>query len=48
MPQQFANIICHPEFAGLSDFMCNNEDYINAVHGFSRQYINNQLNISRS
>ena len=44
--QSFASIVCHPEFAGLSDFMVTNEEFINAMHEISQKYINDHLTIT--
>lgn len=44
--QDFASIVCHPEFAGLSDFMVTNEDFINSMHEITQNYINEHLVIT--
>lgn len=44
--QEFASIVCHPEFAGLSDFMTTNERFIDDMHIISRRYISDHLNIT--
>lgn len=44
--QAFASIVCHPEFAGLSDFMVNNEEYIDKMHAETNSYIDKKLNIA--
>lgn len=44
--QDFASIVCHPEFAGLSDFMVTNEDFINEMHGITQKYIDDHLTIT--
>lgn len=43
--QSFASVVCHPEFAGLSDFMVNNEEYIDTMHKETDAYIEKKLNI---
>jgi hypothetical protein len=43
--QSFANFVCRTENQKLVDFMCDNEDYINALHGFTSNYINQRINI---
>ncbi|TFU92310.1 hypothetical protein E4T81_12025 [Barnesiella sp. WM24] len=44
--QEFASIVCHPNFAGLSDFIVNNEDYIDDVNSITDKYIENHLTIT--
>lgn len=44
--QDFASIVCHPEFAGLSDFMVNNEEYIDTMHADTDAYIEKKLVIT--
>ncbi len=44
--QDFASIVCHPEFAGLSDFMVTNEEFINDMHGITQKYIDDHLTIT--
>ncbi|WP_279093942.1 hypothetical protein [Muribaculum intestinale] len=44
--QDFASIVCHPEFAGLSDFMVTNEEFIDDMHGITQKYIDNHLTIT--
>lgn len=44
--QEFANIVCHPDFAGLSDFMTTNERFIDDMHLISRRYIADKLLIT--
>lgn len=44
--QDFASIVCHPEFAGLSDFMVTNEDFINDMHVITQKYIDDHLVIT--
>lgn len=44
--QDFASIVCHPEFAGLSDFMVTNEDFINSMHEITQNYIDEHLVIT--
>lgn len=44
--QDFASIVCHPEFAGLSDFMVTNDDFINDMHGITQKYIDEHLSIT--
>ncbi len=44
--QDFASIVCHPEFAGLSDFMVTNEDFINDMHEITQKYIDDHLVIT--
>jgi hypothetical protein len=42
----FAALVCHPEFAGLSDFMVNNEEYIDECHRVTEDYIHKHLEIT--
>lgn len=42
----FASLVCHPEFAGLQDFIINNEEYIEASHKLTEEYINKHLVIT--
>lgn len=44
--QDFASIVCHPEFAGLSDFMVTNEEFIDDMHGITQKYIDDHLTIT--
>lgn len=44
--QEFASIVCHPEFAGLSDFMVTNEEFIREMHGITQKYIEDHLTIT--
>lgn len=44
--QAYAGIVCHPEFAGLSDFMCNNERLIDDLHLLCRRYIAERINLT--
>lgn len=44
--QSFADIVCHPEFAGLSDFMVTNDEFINSMHEIAQGYINEHLTIT--
>ncbi|MBO4965843.1 MAG: hypothetical protein J6C81_06225 [Muribaculaceae bacterium] len=44
--QDFASIVCHPEFAGLSDFMVTNEEFIDDMHGITQKYISDHLTIT--
>lgn len=44
--QEFASIVCHPNFAGLSDFIVNNEDYIDEVNTITDKYIEDHLTIT--
>jgi len=44
--QNFANIVCHPEFAGLSDFMVTNDNFINDMHEITQKYIDDHLTIT--
>lgn len=44
--QDFASIVCHPEFAGLSDFMVTNDDFINDMHEITQKYIDDHLTIT--
>lgn len=44
--QDFASIVCHPEFAELSDFMVTNEEFINDMHGITQKYIDDHLTIT--
>lgn len=44
--QAFANIVCHPEFAGLSDFMVTNEKFIGDMHIITKRYIDDHLTIT--
>ena len=44
--QDFASIVCHPEFAGLSDFMVTNEEFITDMHGITQKYIDDHLTIT--
>lgn len=43
--QAYASIVCHPEFAGLSDFMCNNERLIDDLHLITRRYMDERINL---
>lgn len=43
--QAYASIVCHPEFAGLSDFMCNNERLIDDLHLLTRRYMDERINL---
>lgn len=45
--QAFADIVCHPEFGQLADFMCDNEQYTKALHGFSQSYMRQHLAIKK-
>lgn len=42
----FAALVCHPEFAGLSDFMVNNDEYIDECHRVTEDYIHKHLVIT--
>lgn len=42
----FAALVCHPEFAGLSDFMVNNDEYIDECHKVTQEYIQKHLVIT--
>lgn len=42
----FAALVCHPEFAGLSDFMVNNDEYIDECHQVTQNYIQKHLVIT--
>lgn len=44
--QDFASIVCHPEFAGLSDFMVTNDGFINSMHEITQKYIDDHLTIT--
>lgn len=44
--QDFASIVCHPEFAGLSDFMVTNEEFIDDMHAITQKYIDDHLTIT--
>lgn len=44
--QDFANIVCHPEFAGLADFMVTNDKFINDMHTICNLYIKQHLTIT--
>lgn len=44
--QDFANIVCHPEFAGLSDFMVTNDEFIKDMHEITKKYIDDHLVIT--
>lgn len=44
---RFANIVCHPEFAGLSDFMSTNEKLIDALDFVVLNYLDEHLEITR-
>ena len=44
--QDFASIVCHPEFAGLSDFMVTNEEFIDDMHRITQKYIDDHLTIT--
>lgn len=43
--QAYASVVCHPEFAGLSDFMCNNERLIDDLHLLCRRYMDERINL---
>jgi hypothetical protein len=45
--QHFANFVCRVENQKLIDFMCNNEDYIKALHGFTSNYINSRIDVDK-
>lgn len=44
--QEFADIVCHPEFAGLSDFMTTNDRFIDDMHLIARRYISEKLTLT--
>lgn len=44
--QEFASIVCHPEFAGLSDFMVTNDEFIDNMHEVTQKYIDDHLTIT--
>lgn len=44
--QDFASIVCHPEFAGLSDFIVTNDEFIDNMHKITQQYIDDHLVIT--
>lgn len=44
--QEFASIVCHPEFAGLSDFIVTNDEFIDEMHGITQNYIDEHLTIT--
>lgn len=44
--QDFASIVCHPEFAGLSGFMVTNEEFLDDMHGITQKYIDDHLTIT--
>lgn len=44
--QAFANTVCHPEFAGLENFMCNNDRLIDDMHLLAQRYIDEHLVIT--
>lgn len=41
----YAGVVCHPDFAGLSDFMINDEQFIDDMHGTCDKYIEGKLNL---
>lgn len=41
--QRFANMVCEEKFAGLKDFIVNNDGYIDSLHGFTKAYMNSKL-----
>lgn len=45
--QHFANFVCRVENQKLIDFMCDNEDYIKALHGFTANYINSRIDVNK-
>lgn len=44
--QAFASLVCHPSFAGLSDFMCENEEYLDELQRVTYEYISRKLQIT--
>lgn len=44
--QAFASIVCHPEFAGLSDFIVTDEEFIDSMHEITQNYIDEHLTIT--
>ena len=41
--QDFASVVCHPQFAGLSDFIVEDEAYIEAVNLLTDAYLEKHL-----
>lgn len=41
----YAAIVCHPQYVGLSEFMTTNEQLIDAMHGEVNNYIHKKLKI---
>lgn len=44
--QAFASLVCHPSFAGLSDFMVENEEYLDELQRVTAEYISRKLQIT--
>lgn len=44
--QAFASIVCHPEFAGLSDFIVTDEEFLDSMHEITQNYIDEHLTIT--
>ena len=44
--QAYASLVCHPEFAGLSDFIVTNEKFLESMHEITKKYIDDHLTIT--
>jgi hypothetical protein len=44
--QAYASLVCHPQFAGLSDFIVTNEKFLDSMHEITEKYIDDHLTIT--
>ena len=44
--QAYACLVCHPQFAGLSDFIVTNEKFLDSMHEITEKYIDDHLTIT--